>query len=97
MALTPEQRSLRARLAAYSLHAQGKTNTEPARAAYDARWAKLVDPDGSLDPHERERRAGAARSAHFARMAFESAKVRRRTTRRRATAPAFPTVAIATE
>jgi hypothetical protein len=33
MPLTPEQRILRARMGAYSLHSQGKTNTEPARKA----------------------------------------------------------------
>jgi hypothetical protein len=74
--LPPEERTLRARLAAHTLHAQGKTNTGPARAAYNARWAKEVDPDSSLDPVERERRAEHARRAHYARMALRSARAR---------------------
>ena len=80
MSLSPQERTLRARLAAHSQHAQGRTNTGPATAAYNARWAKLVDPDETLDPDERDRRAEHAKSAHYSRMAFESAKSRRRAT-----------------
>ena len=69
---------LRSRLAAHSLHAKGGTNTGPAKAAYDARWARLVDPDGSLSPGERERRAEHAKKAHYTAMALKSAKARRR-------------------
>jgi hypothetical protein len=76
--LTPKERTLRARVAAHSQHAQGKTNTGPARIAYDARWAKLVAPDGSLPPGELERRADHARKAHYAAMALKSAKARRK-------------------
>jgi hypothetical protein len=85
--LSPTERTLRARLAAYSLHARGGTNVGPARAAYDARWAKLVDPEGLLAPDERERRAEHARKAHFTKMAFESAKSRRRGQSKKVTAP----------
>jgi hypothetical protein len=77
MELTPKERTLRARLAAYELHSQGKTNTKAARAAYDARWALRVDPEGVLSPEERDRRATAAKKAHYTRMAFESSKRRR--------------------
>ena len=70
--LSPAERSLRSRLAAHSLHAKGGTNTGPAKAAYDARWARLVDPDGSLSPGERERRAEHAKKAHYTAMALKS-------------------------
>ncbi len=55
--LTPAQRSLRSRLAAYSLHAQrdSKETTQAARAAFLNRFEREVDPDGSLPPAERAR------------------------------------------
>ncbi len=77
MALTPSERSLQAKLAAHVLHAQGKTNTAPARAAFHARFEREVDPDGILDPDERARRADHARKAHFTRMQLSAAKARR--------------------
>jgi hypothetical protein len=36
-----------------------------------------VDPDGTMDPVERAKRAESARKEHFARMALLSAKARR--------------------
>lgn len=76
--LTPEQRSQRSRIAAQARHAQGRTNTRAAREAFDAKFLDQVDPDRVLDPAERDRRAAAARSAHFSRMAFASSKARKR-------------------
>ena len=78
MPLTPEERTLRARLAAHDQHAQGKTNTGPARQAFIAKFEKEVDPDGILSPAERARRAEHARKAHFYRMALKSAQSRRK-------------------
>jgi len=77
--LTPEQRSLRAKLGAYSLHAKRdpRETTRAAREAFDARFALIVDPTGELEPAERERRANALRRAHFARLALRSAQARR--------------------
>lgn len=74
--LTPEQRTLRARLAVQTMHAQGKTNTAPATAASMARFEREVDPDGTLDPAERARRAEHARKAYFTRLAYKSARAR---------------------
>lgn len=74
--MTPAERSLRARLAAHHLHAQGKTNTEPARKAFDQRFYDQVDPDGKLSPAEREKRAAHARKAYFTELALKSAKAR---------------------
>jgi hypothetical protein len=76
MPLTPTQRTLRARLAAHTLHATGGTNTGPARAAFLSRFDREVDPDGILDPDERSRRAEHARKAYFTRLALRSAQVR---------------------
>jgi len=76
--MTPEQRSLRARLGALTAHANGSTNTAPARAAFLGRFEREVDPDGTLDPAERARRAAYARRAHFTRMALKSAIARAR-------------------
>jgi len=41
-----------------------------ARADFRRRFALLVDPDGALDPQERERRATAAMRAHMTRLAL---------------------------
>lgn len=76
--MTPAERILRARIGALSLHAQGKTNTGPARAKFLARFETEVDPEGVLPNAERQRRAQAARKAHFARMALKSAQTRSR-------------------
>ncbi len=80
--LTPAQRSLRSRLAAYSLHAQRdpKETTQAARAAFLNRFEHEVDPDGSLPPAERARRAEAALRAHMTRLALASSRARSRAT-----------------
>jgi hypothetical protein len=83
--LSPAERSLRARLAAYAMHAQHDTRRTSAngRAAFLARFEREVDPDGRLDPEERGRRAEQARRAYFARLALAAAKARRAKRERR--------------
>jgi hypothetical protein len=76
--LSHEQRQIYGRLGAPTVHAQGKTNTAPARAAFDARFEREVDPDGVLTPVERAKRAEHARKLHFARMALASVKARKK-------------------
>jgi len=73
------ERSLRARLAAYALHAQHdpRETTANGRAAFLARFDREVDPEGLLEPDERRRRAEQARRAYFTRLALASAKARR--------------------
>lgn len=80
MPLTPQERSLRARLAAHTLHSRvdPTQHTEPARKAFLARFEREVDPEGKLPPEERARRAEHAKRAHFQRMALKSAQARRR-------------------
>ncbi len=79
---TPQQRSLAARIAAHSKWA----NTDPvagtaaARKAAFERFEREVDPDGTLAPAERARRAEHARKAYFSRLALASAKARSKTT-----------------
>ena len=78
--LTPEQRSLRGRLAAHTSWANTqdpKARTAAARDKFAARFEREVDPDGVLAPEERARRAESARKAYFARLAFRSAAARR--------------------
>ena len=54
--------------------------TAKARARFLSKFEAQVDPAGVLEPEERQRRAQAARKAHFARMALKSAKARARKT-----------------
>lgn len=78
--LTPAERTLRARLAAHTLHASvdSTAHTEPARKAFLARFEHQVDPDGKLPEAERMRRAEHARKAYFTRLALKSAIARRK-------------------
>lgn len=75
-AVTPSERKIRARIGAFSLHAQGGTNTSPARAAFMAKFELEVDPEGFLPEAERQKRAKAAKSAYFERLALKSAQTR---------------------
>lgn len=79
MAMTPEQRSARARLAAltrWSKEDPVATATRGQRGLI-ARFEREVDPDGTLAPAERQRRAEAARRAHMLRLSLKSACARR--------------------
>ena len=74
--LSAEQRSLRARIGAYALHAKGGTSTQAATAAFLSRFEREVDPDGLLSPEERRRRATFARKAHMTALALKSSRGR---------------------
>ena len=79
MPLTPNERSMRARIAAnerWSKH-DSRAHAAKMRAAQDVKWLDRVDPDRELSEAERQRRAHAARRAHFQRLAYRSAKARR--------------------
>lgn len=78
--LTPAERTLRARIAAYESWAMTpdrSARTAPAREAALRRFEDQVDPDRTLPDAERARRAESARRAYFTRLAFASAKARR--------------------
>ncbi len=79
MVLSPREASLRGRIGAYALHAthDSREITAPARKAFLAGFEDQVDPDHTLPPEERTKRANMARKAHFTRLAYLSAKARR--------------------
>jgi hypothetical protein len=61
MPMTHEQRSLRSRLGAYTMHSRGLTNTEPARAAFMARLsARSILSDTAFRRGRSEPRRGCA-------------------------------------
>lgn len=76
--MTPEQRSLRSRLAAHCLHAKydSRDLTAAARSTFLQRFEDEVDPQGVLPPEERARRAEHAKKACFTRLSMQSAKAR---------------------
>lgn len=81
MSLTPEQRVLRAQIAAHTQwakEADPTARTENARKAFLERFEREVDPDGTLRPEERARRAEHARKAYFKKLALKSATARAR-------------------
>ena len=55
-----------------------ETMVGPAHRGFQARFERLVDPDGRLDPAERVARADRARRAHMLTLATKSAASRRR-------------------
>jgi hypothetical protein len=77
--LTASERVLRARMAAYTLHARydPRETTKPARRAFNARLLDQVDPERRLPEHERQRRAEAAKKSYFTKLAYLSARRRR--------------------
>ena len=76
----PAERKLIARQGGFARSAKygGEEATRPAREAFISSWELMVDPDLSLDPAERTRRARAALRAHMTDLARRSAKARRR-------------------
>lgn len=75
----PTERALLARLAAHTKWAttDRTAGTAAARQAFRDRFERQVDPDGTLDPAERARRAESARKAFYTRLALKSARARR--------------------
>jgi hypothetical protein len=78
--VTPEERRLRARIAAHEKWSKSDPveGTARARATFIASFIDQVDPDRKLPEAERFRRAESARSAHYSRLALLSAESRRR-------------------
>lgn len=74
--LTPEQRTMRARLAAHARWAKEdpRPAVERGQAGLLAKFEREVDPDGVLPPSERARRAKSALRAHMVRLAFLKSK-----------------------
>jgi hypothetical protein len=79
--LSPEQRSLRASLAAHAMHARhdSRVTTEKARTAFLQRFLDEVDAaTPGLPETERRRRAGHLHRAHMKRLALASSRARSR-------------------
>lgn len=76
--MTPAERRLRAQIAANTRWSREDPAVNAARgqAGLWDRFMREADPDGTLAPGERHRRAAAAYKAHFQRLAFASAKAR---------------------
>ncbi len=77
----PEDRVLVAQIAA--AERWGRTTdrtaaTAPARAGLRAKYAREIDPDGTLDPAELERRVDSLMRAHMLRMSLAAKTARRR-------------------
>jgi hypothetical protein len=86
MALTPLERSMRGRIAVTTSWANTpdpSARTQPARDKFDATFEKQVIELAAkrgevLSPDEIRRRAGYLRSAHFQRLAYKSARARKK-------------------
>jgi hypothetical protein len=78
--LTPEQRSLRARIAAHARWSKPGARQRQAVAASAAQLRRhefLVDPAGDMDPVERRQAAESSIKAEMAKLSFQAAKARR--------------------
>lgn len=80
--LSAEQRKLASLVAIHTRHARGRSAAvrEPVLVLIPipARFEDEVDPDRTLDPAERARRAGHAFRAHLARLELEALRARSR-------------------
>ena len=79
--MTPAERKLSASQSAHTRWAYVPNRTAATQAARDAfmrKFEEQVDPDGTLAPQERAKRAENAKRAHFARLALKSAISRRK-------------------
>lgn len=77
----PTTRRLAAQVAAHTSWAgtsDRAARTAAARDALQARFESDVDPHRVLDPEERARRAGHAKSAYYARLALKAHSNRRK-------------------
>jgi len=77
------ERSLQGRIGAYTRWAHASTEdrylaTRPMREGLQAKFEREADPEGTLPPWERAKRAESLRKAFYARLALKSAQARRR-------------------
>ncbi len=83
LSLTPEQRRIRAQIAAHARWAnttreERKRATKPTYDAFLAKFEREVDPDGVLPEKERRYRAKHAQAAHMLRLQLAASKARSR-------------------
>lgn len=77
MALSPEQRTLRARAAAYARWSREDPAEQSAilRRGFMAKFVNEVDPDRKLPEAERLRRAESAMRSHMALLSLRASKL----------------------
>ena len=75
---TRESRQAAGRIGAHRLHSlyESKVLTSKANEAWWQKFRDEVDPDGQLDPGERERRASHAMRAYMLKLSYQSSKAR---------------------
>jgi hypothetical protein len=75
---SPGEMALRGRIGAHVSHSRHDSRelTRHARETFLSQFERQVDPEGTLPPAERERRAAHARQAYMARLALASARAR---------------------
>lgn len=98
--MSDSERTLSARVRAHKSWANTAdpaARTAPARAGLDAKFERQVDPDGTLAPAERDRRAESARKAHFTELALKSVQARRRAADARRAIPVLERQAVEAE
>ena len=80
MALTPAQRSLRARIGAHAMHSKynAASTTARARETFLMGFEYRVDPERLLQPEERHLRAQHALKAHMSKLSLAAARARTR-------------------
>lgn len=79
--MTPAERVLRARIAVHTSWANTPdraARTRHGTEALLARFERQVDPEGVLEPAERERRVESAKRAYFSALALKGMQARRR-------------------
>lgn len=78
MTMTPEQRSIRARMAALARWSREdpKEHVAMMNRRFMAGFEKQVDPEGLLSETERRRRAEAARKLFYQHLAYKSSRAR---------------------
>ncbi len=78
--LSPERAALLGRIGGLTTSARTDSieRTQPARDKFLSQFLDEVDPNRVLPEAERNRRAEAARKAHFQKLALKSAAARRK-------------------
>lgn len=78
MTMTPEQRAIRARMAALARWSREdpKAHIAMMNKKFKDRFEKQVDPEGALPDEERRRRAESARKLFYQQLAYRSSRAR---------------------
>lgn len=77
--LSEDERSIRAQIAVntrWGKTEDRKAATAAARRGLRAKYEREVDPDGTLDPAERDRRVDSLMKAHMLRMTLAAKRAR---------------------